>query len=269
MNTRKGSLIGVLVAGLVLASCCVVQRREALEQPENSTGFASLEAPQVSVRTDRRRYAPADPISVTIENSLNGPIRYMNGCSLHLCHYLGDEWLCEMKECHSPTIVLEPGGSVEVRHHASAAVGSSVRYRLDYQVMPHDAPATAYSNDFTITQASMASQAVVASDALIQFFEIVESKDFHRMARIGEEVFRQGLTMPDHAKLFAGFPSSEVERSRIRYVLYSFRGEASAGEVYLILERDSGEIVEFNSFEALFAVTPNHSTSPIQPDGMR
>lgn len=268
MNTKTGILVGVLVAGLVLASWCVVQRRAGSEQPEDSTGVAGLEGPQVSVRTDRQRYAPADPISVTTENSLNGSIRYMDGCSLHLCHYVGDEWLCEMKECHSPTIVLEPGGSVEVRHQASDAAGSSLRYRLDYQVIPHDAPATAYSNEFTITQASMAPKAVVPSDALIQFYEVVESKDFHRMARMGKEVFRQGLTIPDHAKLFAGFPSSEVERSRVRYVLYSFQGEASAGEVYLILERDSGEIVELNSFEALFAVTPNHSTSPIQPDGM-
>jgi hypothetical protein len=252
MNTKTGTLIGVLVAGLVLASGCVVHRREGSQRPEDPTGVAGLEAPQVSVRTDRQRYAPADPISVTIENSLAGSIRYMNGCSLHLCHYLGDEWLCEMKECHSPTIVLEPGGSVEVRRHASDAHGSSLRYRLDYQVIPHDAPATAYSNEFTITQASLAPKAVVPSDALIQFFEVVESRDFHRMARMGKEVFRQGLTIPDHAKLFAGVPSSQAGRSRVRYVLYSFHGEASAGEVYLILEQNSGRIIQFNYFEASF-----------------
>ncbi len=250
MNARTGILVGALVAGFALASCYVVERREGPEQPEGLTGVAGVEGPRVSIRTDRWQYAPLDPIFVTVENSLNRSIRYMDGCSLHLCHYLGDEWLCEMKECYSPTIVLDPGDSEEVRQHASDAVGTSLRYRLDYQVIPQDAPATAYSNEFTITQATAAAEAVVSSAALIQFLEVVASRDFHGMVRKGEEVFGRGLVISDHAKLFDGFPSSEVEQGRVRYVLHSFEGEASVGEVYLILERDSGEIVEFNSVEA-------------------
>lgn len=82
--------------------------------------------------------------------------------------------------------------------------------------------------------------------------EIVESGDYHAMTRKGEEIFKEGLYIPDHVKLFAKFSWSEVEAGYIRYTLYSFDGEASGGEVYLILEQDSGRIVEFNYFEATY-----------------
>ena len=82
--------------------------------------------------------------------------------------------------------------------------------------------------------------------------EVVQSGDYHAMTRKGDEVFKEGLYIPDHAELFARFPWSEVEPGYIRYILYSFDGEVSGGEVYLILERDSGRIIEFNYFEATY-----------------
>jgi hypothetical protein len=82
--------------------------------------------------------------------------------------------------------------------------------------------------------------------------EVVERGEYHAMTRKGEEVFKEGLCIPDHAKLFAEFPRSEIQPGHIRYVLYSFDGEASGGEVYLILEQDSGKIIEFNYFEATY-----------------
>jgi hypothetical protein len=92
----------------------------------------------------------------------------------------------------------------------------------------------------------------VSPAALSEFMAIVESGDYHAMARKGEQVFKKDLYIPDHEELFAEFSWSEVEPGRIRYVLYSFDGEASGGEVYLILEQDSGRIVEFNYFEATY-----------------
>lgn len=88
--------------------------------------------------------------------------------------------------------------------------------------------------------------------SISEFLELVESEDFHKMARKGREIFTQSLHIPNHAELFTQFPSSEIERGHIRYVFYSFQGEASGGEVYLILEQDSGKVVEFNYFEASF-----------------
>jgi hypothetical protein len=87
--------------------------------------------------------------------------------------------------------------------------------------------------------------------AVAEFFEVVESKDYHAMRRKGQETFKVGHYIPDHAETFKNLPSSEVGDDRLRYVLYSFEGEASAGEVYLILEAATGVIVEFNYFEAM------------------
>jgi hypothetical protein len=92
----------------------------------------------------------------------------------------------------------------------------------------------------------------VSPAAISEFLEVVESGDYHAITCKGEEVFQENFCIPDHAALFAEFPRSEAEPGHIRYILYSFDGEASGGEVYLILERDSGRIVEFNHFEATY-----------------
>lgn len=92
----------------------------------------------------------------------------------------------------------------------------------------------------------------VSPNSVSEVLEVLESKDYHRITRVGGEVFKQGLYVPNHAELFRGYPSSAPRQGQIRYVLYSFHGEASAGEVYLILDGDSGEIIEFSYFEALF-----------------
>ncbi len=102
------------------------------------------------------------------------------------------------------------------------------------------------------TPAGTATPPPVSPASIAEFLQIVESKDYHQMSRQGQEVFKPGLTIPDHAGRFKEFPSSEFGPNRVRYVFYSFKGEASAGEVYLILEQDSGKVVEFNYFEALF-----------------
>lgn len=92
----------------------------------------------------------------------------------------------------------------------------------------------------------------VSAAEISEFMEVVERGEYHAMTRKGEEVFKEGLCIPDHAGLFAEFPRSEMEPGYIRYILYSFDGEASGGEIYLILERGSGRIVEFNYFEATY-----------------
>lgn len=87
-------------------------------------------------------------------------------------------------------------------------------------------------------------------DSIQEFFEIVERQDFHEMARAGREIFVEGLHISNHAALFEHFPSSEPDSGYVRYVFYSFQGEASVGQVYLVLESDSGKIVEFGRVEA-------------------
>ena len=92
----------------------------------------------------------------------------------------------------------------------------------------------------------------VSEAAVLEYLEIVERGHFHRMALEGQEVFTEGAYVPNYAELFERFPYSEPQPGHIRYSLYSFSGKASAGEVYLILERESGRIVEFSFVEASF-----------------
>ena len=110
---------------------------------------------QVTVRTDRRAYAIGDDITVTVENPLTSPIGYDDFCSLHLCRYLEWDWRCETKECHGPTVVVEPGSSVAVPTQERYAAGARMRYRLDYQIASDGMPHTAYSNEFTVEPGSM------------------------------------------------------------------------------------------------------------------
>jgi hypothetical protein len=90
----------------------------------------------------------------------------------------------------------------------------------------------------------------VPEDAIYAFFEIVERQDFHEMARAGRDVFVQDRYIPNHAALFEQFSFTAPRSGHVRYVLYSFGGPASFGEIYLIVESDSGRIVEFNHVEA-------------------
>jgi hypothetical protein len=88
--------------------------------------------------------------------------------------------------------------------------------------------------------------------SISDFFKAVESQNFHSISRIGEQIFRPGLYIPDHDNIFYEIPNSEYGEECIRYVLYSFQGEESAGEVYLILEKNSGKIVEYNHYEVIY-----------------
>jgi hypothetical protein len=97
--------------------------------------------------------------------------------------------------------------------------------------------------------------------SIVEFLEIAERGDYHEVVRAGEEVFHEGWHIPNHAKLLSRFPSSEPQPGRVRYALHRFQGEASVGEVYLVLERESGQVVEYSYFEAMLEPTPDQQVS--------
>ena len=43
-----------------------------------------------------------------------------------------------------------------------------------------------------------------------------------------------------------------VPSDLVKYTLYQFNGDVSAGEVYLIVDIETGWILEFNHYEATF-----------------
>ena len=112
--------------------------------------------PQVVVKTDKPAYEAGEDITIAMENHLPGPISYDDPCSLSLCHLLEGDWLCEMKECHGPTVVMAAGSAGAVRTQARNTGGVRLRYRFDYQVHSEGILYTAYSNEFTVEPRSAA-----------------------------------------------------------------------------------------------------------------
>lgn len=82
------------------------------------------------------------------------------------------------------------------------------------------------------------------------FLDSLEGGDYHTIARQGEQVFHVGQIIPDYALRLSAFPNQSYAKSQVRYVLFRFEGDVSLGEVYLVLDVTSGEIIEFKHFEA-------------------
>lgn len=247
MNSNTGRLMRVLAIGVVVIAGC--SARSLRNEPEKSAIVSNTSGDhQVTIRTDKEVYGAGEDVLLTIENGLDSPIVYYSGCSIHLCQQVEDDWLCEMKECHAETIELEAGSSV-VMVFPGRVIGTRLKYRLEYSTSEGNLY-TLDSNEFTIGQASGLVRSAVSKASVLQYLEIVEAGNFHQMALEGKGVFREGAIIPNYIELFKPFPYSEPQPGRARFTLYSFSGEASAGEIYLILEQGSGKIIGFNSFEA-------------------
>ena len=93
---------------------------------------------------------------------------------------------------------------------------------------------------------------IVSEDAVVAFLEILETRDYHAIERSGEDIFREGLHIPNHQGVFKDYPSKDLPNGQIRYDLLIIEGEAGAAWVYLFLEKDSGKIIRFSAGEAIF-----------------
>ena len=112
--------------------------------PSDAAGLA------IDIRTDKQSYCARDTLVVTIENNLDGPISYYDGCALRQCGYLEEEWGCIWKECHGQTVVLGPGHSIEMRTGANAHLGTRQVLELDCLIVSTGVPYTARSNEFRV-----------------------------------------------------------------------------------------------------------------------
>lgn len=93
---------------------------------------------------------------------------------------------------------------------------------------------------------------IVSEDAIAVFLEMLETGDYHAIKRSGEEIFLEGLYIPNHHKVFRDYPSEDLPDGQIRYDLLIIEGEAGAAWVHLFLGKDSGEIIQFSAGEAIF-----------------
>jgi hypothetical protein len=244
--------VAVLAVGaLVTAGCgaCSLRVDRPAEGPPPTVPADDL---GVTLSTDKGTYAEGEDVLLRIENGLDRPIYYLDRCSIHLCQQVEDDWVCEMKECFAETIAMKAGGYGELVFPGSLT-GTTLKYRLDYATTEEDGTHIAGSvdsNEFTIGSASGLALPTVPDASLHQFLQRAETGDYHQIVSEGKAIFTEGAYIADHAELLAPFPCSEVRPGHLRYTLHSFGGEASVGEVYLILQKGSGRIIEFNYIEA-------------------
>jgi hypothetical protein len=130
--------------------CVGIVRSRACYQYTGGPQMACDGDPQVIVKTDKAVYALEEDIAIAIENHLSEPISYDDPCSLTLCHLLGGDWLCEMEECHSPTVMMEAGSTAVTRMQVGESARAKLRYRLDYRASSEGILYTVYSNEFAL-----------------------------------------------------------------------------------------------------------------------
>ena len=87
---------------------------------------------------------------------------------------------------------------------------------------------------------------------VLAFLEMLETGHYHDLKRVGTETFQQGRFIPNHQTVFEGYPVQELSDGQIRYDLLLIEGEAGTAWIYLFLEKDSGQIIEFSAGDATF-----------------
>jgi hypothetical protein len=142
--TRLALAIGVALAAAWVASACAYEPQAEPATPDAAGG------PHIVLQTDRQVYGVGETILLTIENNLDSPISYYDGCSLRRCGHLDGEWGCIWKECHGQTLVLEPRRSVQMQQRAHNDLGARQAFEFDCQIVSRGAPYTARSSEFLV-----------------------------------------------------------------------------------------------------------------------
>ncbi len=93
----------------------------------------------------------------------------------------------------------------------------------------------------------------IPKNQIQNFIKVVETKNFGKIAREGNKVFKKGLYIPNHSKMFKNFPSKE-HMDYIYYFFLTFEGNArrTSGGIMLILEKDSSKVYRFHTQETIF-----------------
>lgn len=159
--TRHAILL-ILLGGLALAACGTAAPTAARSEPPSAppqapTPLPGSGAPLVNVTTDKHAYRVGESIVVTIHNASTTPIQFIENCSLNLCQQSGTDWICEERECDGPPVTVQAGdqlGLVLPARSATLTPGmpeSSMRFKLDHQIVAQDPYYFAPSNEFAIT----------------------------------------------------------------------------------------------------------------------
>ncbi len=90
------------------------------------------------------------------------------------------------------------------------------------------------------------------ADPIDAFLKAVESKDFREIVRQGEQTFKPGALIPDHAARFGKFQFMESAPGQLVYVFFSVKGDGGAASASLFVEKETGKIIAFRGVDATF-----------------
>lgn len=96
------------------------------------------------------------------------------------------------------------------------------------------------------------SDQIISSESVIAFQKLLETDNYHDIRRRGEQVFKEGMYVPNHQSLFADYPSQDLPDLQVRYDLWSIKGEAGMAWIHLFLEKETGKIIQFSAGDATF-----------------
>ena len=108
-------------------------------------------AQSVTIKTDRSIYSSNQEIKVVITNSTSETVEYYGSCSLTLCQFTDGEWLCAIKDCDAPVVLLLPGSSTSFKEVLTGTTAETYRYQFEFLLPPTDSLLVIYSNEFTVT----------------------------------------------------------------------------------------------------------------------
>jgi len=104
----------------------------------------------VTVKTDRDEYSSNEEIKIFITNGFSEAVEYYGSCSLTLCQFLDGEWMCQVKDCNAPKVLIPPESTSELIDNIAGSTNAPFRYQFEYFVPSLDSLFVVYSNDFFV-----------------------------------------------------------------------------------------------------------------------
>jgi len=160
---------------------------------------------------------------------------------------------------------LKPQDATAIRKRPSNVCRILSHYdkntRYNWGIVVHldgDGKVMDFQYDYSMGQEETA----ISAEHLMIFLRYVSSVDFRGMARKGQDIFREGNSLPDGwEKTLAKYRSRESKDAH--YVFYDERYDGGAAWVHLRVDAD-GKVLRFNSIEEWIEPTKSIEFEPVE-----
>ena len=91
----------------------------------------------------------------------------------------------------------------------------------------------------------------IADHSISKYLNDLEEKDYHKLSRSGNEIFKTGYYISNHSNLFSEFPREKLDHGVIRYDLLFIDGIAGSSFIYLFIDDSTGKVLNLTTGEAI------------------